>query len=203
MKVLLVDAFSKSAKGRTQFKQFYETTRQCFERASEGVQPNYVVRSFRNLKDYIYEADTEFMNPRAYRNFDSVDFIIVDGNANLRPWTRQVRQLLLLFKMAVMTQKCCFLASVGFQTLVHLFATSGVKLEILNGPVGGRTEDLSFTKPVVRDKNAVMSQPLPVFLDNKTGDLFFYRPNKKAWCACSNVGMRLESAAERKRAFSS
>lgn len=200
MKVLIIDGFAKSSKGRLQFKQFHSATTQGFSKSCDGEDPTFVVRSHLNLRDYIFESDSEYMDASSHRNFDSIDFIFMDGDANFRPWSRQARQLTILFKMAIMTRKCCFLAAAGMQTLVHIFTTAGVKLNVINSQ-GGRVADLYSTPPVVRDRFSVAKQPLPVFLDKKTGDLFCYRPEKATWNSCSNVGMRLERAAARKKVY--
>ena len=86
------------------------------------------------------------------------------------------------------------------QTLVHILTTAGQPLKVSNGQ-GGRLADIKTTPPIMQNRDSVKKQPLPVFLDKKTGDLFCYRQEKHTWNACSNVGMRLESAAARKKVY--
>ena len=78
--------------------------RKDFLAGAMGRTSTFVVRSHTNLRSYIYESDSEFMDASALRNFDSLDFIFIDGDANFKPWSRHSRQLTILLKMAIMTQ---------------------------------------------------------------------------------------------------
>ena len=135
MKVLVINGYSNTKLGEDSFKKFFGIVKKSFEylRTCGMEAPQYVTLDRTNVDSYIYLKNTKFDNPEAIRLFDSADFIIMDGDANLLPWTNAAYKLGLLFKQAKRCDKAVFAAGFAFYLLIYYCATNCLKVNIING----------------------------------------------------------------------
>ena len=84
VRILVVDAYGRGKKGRKAWNDFRALVTGSFDRLNVHVDVS--TRSRGKLNDFIYEADTEFVDPMSITKFDRLDFIFVGGEATLLPW---------------------------------------------------------------------------------------------------------------------
>lgn len=108
MRVLLVDCFTQSKRGRENFSDFKYT----IEKALEGPYYKYLtevalgVRHYRNLGDFIYDIDGtgngEYNDSNSLKAFQNLDVVFISGDEpGLVPWSEQARPIRMLMK------QCC------------------------------------------------------------------------------------------------
>ena len=99
MRVLVVNAFGNSAKGRKEaliFKQFVQST---FDNLKLHI--HMAFRKPNELGDYIYEEDSQFNNPTSVKLFDRLDFIFIGGHPTLTPWAPAASDRFCLVRMCL------------------------------------------------------------------------------------------------------
>jgi hypothetical protein len=80
----------------------------------------YYVRSFNDLSDFIYEANSNHQLKESLNNFNSLDMIFVVGQKNLTPWDKEAQQLLILLRMCWEKEKICFVSQFGILCLLYI-----------------------------------------------------------------------------------
>lgn len=171
MRVLIVNAYPASSKrGRERFEQFRrhvtrvvrelqraEVTRVeievrtiCISKQREGLIKIHVnplqlcllqEKHRSNLDSFLFELHSEFADPNNITNFDQLDFVFVDGDANSSPWAPNMRKLALLTKMCMMTGKCFFGSGIGASLVAFSCSTGGEHLRVLNNDGKGSLID--------------------------------------------------------------
>lgn len=95
------------------------------------------------IDEYLYEINTGFLNKDAEKLFDRLDFIFIDGDANLLPWMRRAQKFLILMRMCKRTNKVVLACSCAMQMLVYLCATNFSIVRVINGKGrGGPKSDI-------------------------------------------------------------
>ncbi|RLN70538.1 hypothetical protein BBJ28_00005204 [Nothophytophthora sp. Chile5] len=186
MRVLIVNAYATSSKrGREKFEQFRR----------------HVTRVVRELqKTEITRIEIVFADPHHITNFDQLDFVFVDGDANSSPWAPNMRKLALLAKMCMMTGKCFFGSGVGAALLAFVCSTGGEQLRVMNNEGKGSLVDTVQAIPppshVLRPTGFVSprSEDNDVLLDIKTGDFFVFAKREHSWMPKGNTGLVLHSS---------
>lgn len=77
-----------------------------------------------------------------FDSFDHYDFIFIDGNPNVLPWTKKGESLTKLFKKCKQTNKACFAAGIGMMQLTYYCATNSGHFEAINGDLGSSLSEL-------------------------------------------------------------
>ncbi|GMF16925.1 unnamed protein product [Phytophthora fragariaefolia] len=153
-----------------------------------------------NLDSYLFELHSEFADPQSITNFDQLDIVFVDGDANSSPWSPNMRKLALLTKMCMMTGKCYFGSGIGASLLAFACSTGGERLRVINNdgkgnvldslreipPPSPETRPLGFVSPRSESNNVV--------LDIRTGDFFMYSERNHSWIPKGNTGLVLHSS---------
>ncbi|KAE9232441.1 hypothetical protein PF005_g2754 [Phytophthora fragariae] len=190
MRVLIVNAYPASSKrGRERFEQFRRhVTRVVRELQKAEVTRVEIVEKHRsNLDSFLFELHSEFADPHNITNFDQLDFVFVDGDANSSPWAPNMRKLTLLTKMCMMTGKCFFGSGIGASLVAFCCSTGGEHLRVINNDGKGSLLDklqdvpppppdsspIGFVSPRGGDNN--------VLLDIKSGDFFIFAENNHSW----------------------
>ncbi|KAG7390325.1 hypothetical protein PHYPSEUDO_008153 [Phytophthora pseudosyringae] len=203
MRVLIVNAYPASSKrGIERFEHFRRhVTRVVRElQKAEVTRVEIVERHRSNLDSYLFELHSEFADPHSITNFDQLDFVFVDGDANSSPWAPNMRKLALLTKMCMMTGKCYFGSGIGASLLAFLCSTGGEQLRVRNndgkGSIIDNLQDMSpplqesspvgFVSPRGGDNN--------VLLDIKNGDFFAFVEREHSWVPKGNTGLILHSS---------
>ena len=185
MKVLIVNGYSDTAAGREAFKRFVAIVKKSFEylRVCGMDEPVYVILDYTNVRTYIYEKNTKYDNPEAGKLFGSVDFLMMDGDANLLPWVGRAKLFSTLFKQAKRCNKAIFAAGFAFYLLIYYCATNSMQVNIINGKGWGSN---------LKEIQSFSGQGLPRdarFLDNETGDIYAYSNEKNMWIPVANAGL--------------
>ncbi|CAM9212938.1 unnamed protein product, partial [Discosporangium mesarthrocarpum] len=195
MRVLIVDAFSRSEKGRSAYKAFETRVRSKFKELNiqeEGT-TEFTLRHFSSLKEFCYDNElTEFSNKAAVKAFDKLDMIFVDGDCSLMPWRKDPhRSLVLVVRTALCADKCLFAAGAGASVVAYVCATGGRRLKVLNGNgEGGALHDfplMNLRKHRGTSPTSVAEEE--VALDWGTGDIFTLDEGGCCWIPHGNVGV--------------
>ncbi len=112
MHILVVDGFSANSDGRKRFQDFYAMVAQGFERHlqfAHGI--NIHVKRYDDVAEFVPASVGELIRVAPIKNFDKLDFVFVDGDLPLRPWTRAAQPLYKLLSMSVQTGKCMWASS--------------------------------------------------------------------------------------------
>ena len=195
MKVLVVDGFDSSARGRSQFNDFFRGVKYAFRETcnaevplASGLPHQFDVEPLDQLFKYVYAYErNEYTDPAAIALFDKVDCIFVDCDRRLMPWGKKTRALLLLLKTAFFTRKCVFAAGGAMQLVAFVLSTGGKRVRVLNGQSGGKRSDMEkFTVPSIVG-------PDDVYLDSESGDFYGLaeQDGLYQWVPQGNVGCHL------------
>ena len=46
-----------------------------------------------NIAEYLFEMSTNHSSSQAAKNFDFIDVIFIEGDANLRPWSKRAQKV--------------------------------------------------------------------------------------------------------------
>lgn len=167
----------------------------------------HVVSSARTLGGLVvdWEAADAVLDEDVRRRcqiFDSFDMVFIFSSLRqVLPWDKRLAGLLKLIKMCQATQKPCFTSGFAAWAEVHVAATRGKRVALINGPLGGKLEELP-TFPTY-----LPQQPLPAhtlgfpkpslsgWLDSETGDVYEYDTAVDLWRPVLNIGLRRIAAS--------
>ena len=185
MKVLIINGYSGTEAGNDAFKKFVAIIKKAFEylRSCGMDEPTYVILTRKTIDSYIYVKNAKGRNDEPGRLFDSADFVLMDGDANLLPWTKPASRLGQLFKQTKRCDKALFAAGFAFYMLVYYCATNYAQVNIVNGNGWGSKLEEIYNYPTVG---------LPTganFLDNETGDIYDYNNDTNNWVPSANTGL--------------
>ena len=107
MRILIVDAYNKTAKGRQESTSFKNLVASSFEQLKIHVHVEF--KRSNDLGEFLYEEDTKYSDPMGVKKFDRLDMIFIGGNPTLMPWDKAIRQVNILLRMCYLTNKCLFL----------------------------------------------------------------------------------------------
>ena len=184
MRILVVDAFSKTSAGRKKASLFKAEVQKVFDNLKIHV--HLQMNRMNDLGDFIYEEDTAFSHPMGVTKFDRLDFIFIGGNPTLLPWAKCLRQVFILVKMCYLTNKCLFASSFASHMVANICCTGGEHINVINGK-NGRGGALSSIANTKFDKEFHRSD---MFFDNKSGDLYHFNPEKAQWLPFCHSGLR-------------
>ena len=99
--------------------------------------------------------------------------------------------------MCKITNKCLFVSGFGMQMLVYYCASAGfsTELHVINGnEKGGPLSTIKDVPPKLMQVNLAGDRAQPVFLDNLTGDYYYYEEKSNEWKPRGNVGLHYSRA---------
>ncbi|TYZ63733.1 hypothetical protein PybrP1_003702 [[Pythium] brassicae (nom. inval.)] len=203
MRVLLVNAYPKgNARGAERFDAFRQHALRVVKELekTEVTEVEVVERSRNELDEFLFEMHSEFASPHCITNFDRLDFVLVDGDANALPWAPPMRKLALLTKMCMMTGKCVFASGLGAALLAYVCATGGEHFRVMNNDgKGSLIDDIQAIPPppaavsvAWTSSSAVRAQD--VLLDTKSGDFFVFTARERCWVPKGNTGLVMHSS---------
>ncbi len=185
MRVLVVNAFGNSAKGRKEaliFKQFVQST---FDNLKLHI--HMAFRKPNELGDYIYEEDSQFNNPTSVKLFDRLDFIFIGGHPTLTPWAPAASQIFTLVRMCYLTNKCLFASSFACHMLANICCTGGKRVKVINGGKDGKGTPLN---QIMTTKVSKHIQRDHVFFDCISGDFYQFDTVMAQWTPLCHSGLR-------------
>ena len=158
MRCLVVNAYQNQSKGQARFEEFLGILRPIllhYDKASK-----LIVRPYTELDDMVYAPDMPAApgakagdRKAGLRQFDTIDFLFVDGDEDLLPWLPEAANLFALVRIAFQTGKCMFSTIQGTQTMCYVNALGGEMLNVVNGR-GQRLDDIRATDtadPMLRE----------------------------------------------------
>ena len=81
----------------------------------------------------------------ALKYFDSIDVIFIDGDEGMLPWSKELSDLFGLVRLAYQMGKGVFTTACGAQILSYVNALGGERLQVVNGPMGQRMDEIRAT----------------------------------------------------------
>jgi hypothetical protein len=184
MRILVVDAYNKTAKGRQESTSFKNLVASSFEQLKIHV--HLQVKRSNDLGEFLYEEDTKYSDPMGVKKFDRLDMIFIGGNPTLMPWDKAIRQVNILLRMCYLTNKCLFASSFACHLLAHICCTGGEHVSVLNGE-NGRGSKLSTIADIKITKDFSRKD---CFFDCETGDLYKFNPDSATWFPYCHSGLR-------------
>eukprot|EP01017_Pseudomicrothorax_dubius_P022977 TRINITY_DN24719_c0_g1_i1.p1 TRINITY_DN24719_c0_g1~~TRINITY_DN24719_c0_g1_i1.p1 ORF type:complete len:232 (+),score=39.89 TRINITY_DN24719_c0_g1_i1:65-760(+) len=156
------------------------------------IQP--IVRHKDELDDYLFEINTRYLHQEAAKNFNNVDIVCIESDANILPWDTGAEKMMILMRMCLRTEKVVFASNSAMHFLVFLSATNFEgNIKVVNG--FGRGSRMG-QENVRLSKKLVELQTSDFFLDNVTGDLYNYTYETDEWIPRANAGIHYRKAAE-------
>ena len=191
MKILLVNAFSDSKSGKSEFRDFFRVFNDIIQEtkdAIDGGSRDIDVRRLDNLGDIVLDWEHSVLSRDAAqlaRNFDKIDVICVCGNMTILPWNPACFDLIVLIHMAHLLNKPMLTCGSGAYAAVYTCATQGARFNILNQPHG---DSLEHIKKFPFFYKGTKANPCG-WLDNETGDIYAYISQPHVWKGVCNCGV--------------
>jgi len=195
MKILIVNGFAKTPKGKDEFNRYLAIIQEIFRTQTDFVDTNFefMIRGRDDLDEFIYELDSTHLKKNAAKAFDYIDMVFIDGEPNLLPWSPKISKILILLRMCMKTKKILFASSFAMQALVFLSATNVERnVRVINGRgKGGKVADIMN---ISQSFESLKHEDL--YLDNVTGDLYGYNHETSEWVPKMNAGIHFIQAAQ-------
>lgn len=192
MHVLIILAHRSSPRGKAMGERFIRHVRAAFAACAHFKERlELVVRTHTQLAEFIPPAAAESDVPDIVQvrdrltALDGIDFVFLDGDDNLLPWSRPAASLLQLLHCCLASNKLVFGSGCAVQLLAYLVSVGPVQVPVLNG--GGRGGVLRGFGSQLADAAGDSSDG--VLLERQTGDLFKFDVVRRAWTPVGNVGV--------------
>ena len=193
MRVLVILAHKSNVRGKLLGDHFVKSVRAAFAGCINFQERlDIVVRTHAQLSDFLppLAAHGDVPDMACVRDrltcLDGVDFVFLDGDDNLLPWSRPAAPLLQLLHLCLTSNKMVFGSGCALQLLSYLINIGPVQVPVLNG--GGRGGTLrSFSSGCSSVAADLGNQG--VLLERQTGDLFCFDEMRHAWTPVGNVGL--------------
>ena len=113
MRVLVVNAYPNTPKGKAGFLNFYEIIKQvslfhlhsfskilfkCFGKQDVFFDGSFeiLVKTNDELDDILYDEVFSYTNKQAAKTFDNLDMIFIEGDVNVLPWDPSLSKVIIL-----------------------------------------------------------------------------------------------------------
>ena len=141
MRVLVVLAHKANPRGKALGERFVKSVRAAFAACSTFQERlDVVVRTQAQLSEFIPAgcADDEVPNMTSVRDrltcLDGVDFVFLDGDDNLLPWSKPAAPLLQLLHLCLTSGKCVLGCGCAVQLLAYLASVGPTQVPVLIDP---------------------------------------------------------------------
>lgn len=209
MRVLVVLAHKNSPRGKQLGERFVKHVRAAFAACPIFQERlDVLVRSYNQLEDFLPPAAGETDVPDIVKVrdrltcLDGIEFVFIDGDDNLLPWTQPAAPLLKLLHLCMISGKIVFGCSCAVQLLAYLVNVGPVQVPVLNGKGrGGALGGFNggSGRPASASTGAGSSSSAGggggVLLERETGDLFRFDARRGAWAPVGNVGVHCSVGA--------
>ena len=202
MRVLIVNGWADTSDGHRSFQNFKSIIFEAFT-----YQKMYNLSDIEFLEVDRYSIDTFLFEPASgyssrdsEKLFDHLDFIFIDGEANMLPWLKRAKKFQILLRMCKNTKKIVFASTFAMQMLVFLCATNFNIERVINGQGHGGS------LKAIHNLNTSSINKLTlgdVFLDNATGDIYCHDSHKDEFYPVANTGIHNHKAAQENHMVSS
>ena len=195
MRILIVNGFAESSDGRRSFQAFRSIILEAFthQKMYNLSDIEFIEVDRYSIDTFLYEPASGYSNKDSEKLFDHLDFIFIDGDANMLPWLRKARKFLILLRMCKNTKKILFACTFAMQMMVFLCATNFNIERVINGKGHGGSHKSIQT--IERDYLHKLTLG-DVFLDNATGDIYCYDSHKDEFYPVANTGIHNHKSAQ-------
>jgi hypothetical protein len=181
MNILLVDGFNSNSEGRRRFNDFHDAVVSGFKKHwMHGL--TVQVKSYDDLAEFVPSTNDGLIRVEPMKQFDKLDFVFVDGDLPLRPWSARAQPMFKVMAMGVQTGKCIWASSFAAPLALCAINTHGTREHIQTlvsaYPEGGTLEELRcLPPPRGPGQQTTEGLELPdelesIFLDKKSGDCY-------------------------------
>lgn len=195
MRVLLVNGYADSSDGKRSFAIFKNLVLEAFtyQKMYNLTDIEFLEVDRTTIDGFLYEPASGYSSKDSEKLFDHLDFIFIDGDANMLPWLKRSRKFLILLRMCKNTKKIVFACTFAMQILVFLCATNFNIECVINGKGhGGSLKSIhNINKPSLSKLTLG-----DVFLDNATGDIYCYDSHKDEFYPVANTGIHNHKSAQ-------
>lgn len=202
MRVLIVLAHKNNPRGKLLGQNFVKHVRAAFA-ACPCFQErlDLMVRPYSQLDEFLPPAVGEGDVPNIVQvrdrltTLDGIDFVFLDGDENLLPWSRPAAPLLQLLHLSLTSGKIVFGCGCVVQLLAYLTNVGPAQVPVLNGGgKGGPLRGFGGSKGPGGSRPASAAGPSSdngggMLLERETGDLFRHDERRGAWVPVGNVGV--------------
>lgn len=195
MRVLIVNGFAESSEGYRSYSAFRSIVLEAFtyQKMYNLSDIEFIEVDRHSIDTFLYEPASGYSNRDSEKLFDHLDFIFIDGDANMLPWLKRAKKFLILLRMCKNTKKILFACTFAMQMIVFLCATNFNIERVINGKGHGG----SLKAMQTMDKNLMSKLTLgDVFLDNATGDIYCHDSHKDEFYPVANTGIHNHKAAQ-------
>ena len=202
MRVLIVNGFAGSSEGARSYIAFKSIILEAFtyQKMYNLSDIEFIEVDHSSIDTFLYEPASGYSNRDSEKLFDHLDFIFIDGDANMLPWLKRAKKFLILLRMCKNTKKILFACTSAMQMMVFLCATNFNIERVING--SGHGGSLKAMQHI--DKNLMSKLTLgDVFLDNATGDIYCHDSHKDEFYPVANTGIHNHKAAQENQSTSS
>lgn len=200
MKVLIVNAFSRTTEGLRAFRRFETVvrmvrSRQAFKHQKCFSEDEVEMQTVdcTTIDTFLHESNSGFSAKDSEKLFDHIDMVFIDGDSSILPWFPKARKFLILLRMCKRTGKVMFACSFAMQMFTFLCATRIFVSKIVNGKGKGSSLD-KFQ--LVSKRELQHLEHGEMFLHNATGDLYAYDLAKEEFYPVANVSIHNHKAAQ-------
>lgn len=92
----MINGFAKSAIGDSKFQAYFKYLSKVFEslKNNDVSKIDIQTKHRSELDTYLFELNSEYMNPEAITKFDQIDFVFIDGNPYEAPWSPKLKKVM-------------------------------------------------------------------------------------------------------------
>ena len=195
MRVLIVNGYADSPDGNRSFIAFKNLILEAFkyQKMYNISDIEFIEVDRHSIDSFLYEPASGYSSRDSEKLFDHLDFIFIDGEANMLPWLKRARKFQILLRMCKNTKKIVFACTFAMQMLVFLCATNFNIERVINGQGhGGSLKSIHSLDHSKLNKLTLGD----VFLDNATGDIYCHDSHKDEFYPIANTGIHSHKAAQ-------
>jgi len=188
MEVLVVNAFSDTPKGWSDYEAYKQLLRGLLAELKFD-QYLFIERKLNRLGDFVVHWQHDPINDQSRKAcllFDKMDLICIHGDMKVLPWDPIASQVVTLIHMCSVMTKPLICNGFGAFCAIYTLATKGARFHILNGPDGEEIEQLPQCSRYAISSGCAYPS---AWMDSETGDLYRYVPDRSSWEPICNIGI--------------
>ena len=100
MRVLIVNGYADSPEGKRSFSNFKSIVLEAFtyQKMYNLTDIEFLEVDRNTIDSFLYEPASGYSSRDSEKLFDHLDFIFIDGEANMLPWLKRAKKFLILMR---------------------------------------------------------------------------------------------------------